>query len=63
LKRLDSAKELRHFNLDFVPPDLEFVPPGFDFVPNNLDFLHPAGRAGVSTPRLLCRAISNKVVD
>ena len=42
LKRLNSAKELRHFNLDFVPPDLEFVPSGLDFVPKNLDFLHSA---------------------
>ena len=47
LKRLDSAKELRHLNLDFVPPDLEFVPPGLDFVPKNLDFLHPAGGAAL----------------
>jgi hypothetical protein len=43
LKRLDSANELRHFNLDFVPPDLESVPSGLDFVPKDLDFLHPAG--------------------
>ena len=41
LKRRDSAKESKDFNLDFVPPDLEFVPSGLDFVPKNLDFLHP----------------------
>jgi hypothetical protein len=66
LKRLNSAKELRHFNLDFVPPDLEFVPPGLDFVPKNLDFLHSAGGAGLlplSSLRAGCRGASNKVVD
>ena len=47
LKRRDPAKELRHFNLDFVPPDLEFVPPGLDFVPKNLDFL-PGGSRGAA---------------
>jgi hypothetical protein len=39
LIRLDSAKEIEGFNLDFVAPDLEFVAPGLDFVANNLDFL------------------------
>ena len=43
LKKLDSAKELRHSNLDFVPQDLESVPSGLGFVPKNLDFVHPAG--------------------
>ena len=41
LKRLNSAKESEHFDLDFVPADLEFVPPGLDFVPFGLDFLPP----------------------
>jgi hypothetical protein len=43
LKRLESAKESKDFNSDFVPPDLEFVPPGLDFLPKDLDFLPPAG--------------------
>ena len=37
MKRLDSTKESKGLNLDFVPPDLEFVPLGLDFVPKNLD--------------------------
>jgi hypothetical protein len=49
LKRLDSAKEGRDLNLDFLPLDLESVPSGLDFLPKNLDFLHPAGGVGPST--------------
>jgi hypothetical protein len=55
LIRLDSAKEMEGFNLDFVALDLDFVAPGLDFVANNLgfvpadlDFHHRAG-AGLST--------------
>jgi hypothetical protein len=31
LIRLDSAKEIQGFYLDFVAPDLDFVAPGLDF--------------------------------
>jgi hypothetical protein len=53
LKRLDSTKESKDLNLDFVPPDLDFVPSGLDFVPKNLDFLH---RAGAPTFRAAARS-------
>jgi len=78
LKRLESAKELRHLNLDIVPPDLESVPSGLDFVPKNLDFvpgdLFPSSRWRVapstkslimanSRRRLRCPRRSNKLID
>src|SRR5271166_3299509 len=53
LKRLNSAKELRGFNLDFVPPDLEFVPSGLDFLPKNLDFLRRPGAASFTQSSLM----------
>jgi hypothetical protein len=39
LIRLNSAKEMQGFNLDFVALDLEIVAPGLVFVAKNLDFL------------------------
>jgi hypothetical protein len=40
LIRLDSAKEIQGFDLDFIPPDLDFVPTSLDFAPENLEILH-----------------------
>jgi hypothetical protein len=52
LIKLDSAKEMQGFHLDFVVPDLGFVAPGLDFVPVDLEILHRAGRPApdVSVP-------------
>ena len=38
LKRLDSAKEIEGFNLDFVPPGLDFLPKNLDFLPGEFGF-------------------------
>jgi hypothetical protein len=37
LIRLDSAKEIQGFYLDFVALDLDFVVPGFDFLALGLE--------------------------
>jgi hypothetical protein len=55
LKRLNSAKEMEGFDLDFVAPDLEFVAPGLDFVARNLDFLP---RPGASASCLARRGLT-----
>jgi hypothetical protein len=39
LIRLDSAKEIQGFYLDFVALDLESIAPGLDFAAKNLDFV------------------------